>query len=533
MDTIYSLLKRAKELKEKSQVDSITPEEVGKLHEDTLAYIASLEQSTDGLGIKKVYQSKSAMEADTDPVGTNGKTLRYSQLVSIYDDAHTDSSENGNIYAYQKPGWLLMGKVSGGTTLSIAQELGDSATSVMSQSAVTKALKNVNATTEDGKSLEDVYGIVKGLSVLKRENDAINDKLTKNSEQLSVDSKENIALVPSLACEIAYAGNVGEVMKRQYMSRNDSYVGIALQVVAGEKYIASGVVTYILSTSEYRVLEKKDNVVADYLLIEIPADAENLFIHFKKSESYSLYKHGEKALKGIVTDLVKSDNDTRTVDLSTVQFIQGYSIYDRSWRKQNSSYVVDVSGYPEVEIITGFKSVDYALLQSVDYNNSALFATGEGRSKNIPANTTQTIVFPYDAKFLVFTSKDGMSNTLPLKVTLRKVEKTKYPNEVSYKDCGDVLVFGSSITEAALAPTSWAWIERLNDMIDAGLINLGRSGSSLQHNITTLLCNSSKAYSVDNVRQDTAFPLLMRTPFVMWNNDANGTPIGKKIYRIA
>lgn len=112
MDTIYSLLKRAKELKEKSQVDSITPEEVGKLHEDTLAYIASLEQSTDGLGIKKVYQSKSAMEADTDPVGTNGKTLRYGQLVSIYDDAHADSSENGNIYAYQKPGWLLMGKVS-------------------------------------------------------------------------------------------------------------------------------------------------------------------------------------------------------------------------------------------------------------------------------------------------------------------------------------------------------------------------------------------------------------------------------------
>lgn len=121
MDTIYNLLKRAKELKNKSQVDSITPEEVGKLHEDTLAYIASLEQSTDGLGIKKVYQSKSAMEADTDPVGTNGKTLRYGQLVSIYDDAHADSSENGNIYAYQKPGWLLMGKVS--AQIQVSEEL--------------------------------------------------------------------------------------------------------------------------------------------------------------------------------------------------------------------------------------------------------------------------------------------------------------------------------------------------------------------------------------------------------------------------
>ena len=163
MDTIYSLLKRAKELKEKSQVDSITPGEVGKLHEDTLAYIASLEQSADGLGIKKVYQSKSAMEADTDPVGTNGKALRYGQLVSIYDDAHADSSENGNIYAYQKPGWLLMGKVSGGMTLSIAQEAGDSATSVMSQKAVTEAIsplqkKTPIETVGDGFFVSDKFG---------------------------------------------------------------------------------------------------------------------------------------------------------------------------------------------------------------------------------------------------------------------------------------------------------------------------------------------------------------------------------------
>ena len=144
MDTIYSLLKRAKELKEKSQVDSITPEEVGKLHEDTLAYIASLEQSADGFGIKKVYQSKSAMEADTDPVGTNGKTLRYGQLVSIYDDAHADSSENGNIYAFQKPGWLLMGRVSGGNTiLPIVQETGYHEDKIMSQKSITEALNEL------------------------------------------------------------------------------------------------------------------------------------------------------------------------------------------------------------------------------------------------------------------------------------------------------------------------------------------------------------------------------------------------------
>ena len=153
MDTIYNLLKRAKELKEKSQVDSITPEEVGKLHEDTLAYIASLEQSADGLGIKKVYQSKAAMEADTDPVGANGKALRYGQLVSIYDDTHADSSENGNIYAYQKPGWLLMGNVSG---LSVVQEAGDSPTKVMSQKAVTENIQNAISNVLNKKILTKV-----------------------------------------------------------------------------------------------------------------------------------------------------------------------------------------------------------------------------------------------------------------------------------------------------------------------------------------------------------------------------------------
>lgn len=165
MDTIYNLLQRAKELKEKSQVESITPEEVGKLHEDTLAYIAALEQSTDGLGIKKVYQSKSVMEEDTDPVGTNGKVLRYGQLVSIYDATHIDSLENGKIYAYQKPGWLLVGKVNSDIIPYIVQETGDSATKVMSQKAVTEALGKVKITTDDGKSLQEVSEAVSALDV--------------------------------------------------------------------------------------------------------------------------------------------------------------------------------------------------------------------------------------------------------------------------------------------------------------------------------------------------------------------------------
>lgn len=186
MDTIYNLLQRAKELKEKSQVESITPEEVGKLHEDTLAYIAALEQSTDGLGIKKVYQSKSVMEEDTDPVGTNGKVLRYGQLVSIYDATHIDSLENGKIYAYQKPGWLLVGKVNSDVIPYIVQETGDSPTKVMSQKAVTEALGKVKVTTDDGKSLQEVYELAQNAAQKEPADPYSVEKKTITTVDLSV-----------------------------------------------------------------------------------------------------------------------------------------------------------------------------------------------------------------------------------------------------------------------------------------------------------------------------------------------------------
>lgn len=163
MDTVYDLLSRAKKLSEKNQVNSITPEEVGKLHEDTLAYIASLEQSADSLGIKKVYRSKPDMEADTAPIGTNGKALRFGQLVSVYDGMHPDSPDNGKIYAYQKPGWLLMGELFTRMMPNVVQDAGDSAAKVMSQQAVTGLLTEYNVSSNNGGktyTLQDAIGAV-------------------------------------------------------------------------------------------------------------------------------------------------------------------------------------------------------------------------------------------------------------------------------------------------------------------------------------------------------------------------------------
>lgn len=113
MDSIYKLQQRASALRDKTQIDSITPEEVGGLHLDTLAYLADMEQNLDGLGIRKVYVSVAAMNADKSPIGTNGKALRLGQLVTIFNADSPTLVNTGNVYAYQKPGWLLVGNIGG------------------------------------------------------------------------------------------------------------------------------------------------------------------------------------------------------------------------------------------------------------------------------------------------------------------------------------------------------------------------------------------------------------------------------------
>lgn len=111
MDSIYNLQQRADALRRKNLVESISPEEVGGLHADTLAYMADMEQNIKGLGIHKVYKSVAEMNADSSsPVGTNGKPLRFGQLVTIYDNDNLTQTENGYIYAFQKGSWLMVGK---------------------------------------------------------------------------------------------------------------------------------------------------------------------------------------------------------------------------------------------------------------------------------------------------------------------------------------------------------------------------------------------------------------------------------------
>ena len=122
METIYKLQERARTLRNKTQIDSITPEEVGGLHLETLAYLANMEQNLDGLGIRKVYPSVQTMEADLTPIGINGKPLRLGQLVIIFDESAPVTTTTGNIYAFQKPGWVLVGNIAANNDVNVLIE---------------------------------------------------------------------------------------------------------------------------------------------------------------------------------------------------------------------------------------------------------------------------------------------------------------------------------------------------------------------------------------------------------------------------
>lgn len=125
MTTIYDIKKQADELSSKTNINSIPPSEVGGLIRNLADYASNIEINGGSLGIRKVYVSVAAMEADTEPIGLDGKPLKRGNLVAIYDGTDT-GADNNKIYSYQKPGWVLTSKMDAAYALkSDLQDLRD------------------------------------------------------------------------------------------------------------------------------------------------------------------------------------------------------------------------------------------------------------------------------------------------------------------------------------------------------------------------------------------------------------------------
>lgn len=107
MTTIYDIKKRAQQLSEKTDSESISPAEVGGLFSDLADYTNDVDVNGSSLGIRKTYTSVSVMEADKNPVGDDGKPLKKGQLVNIYNQDDPSSADNNKVFSWQNPGWQI------------------------------------------------------------------------------------------------------------------------------------------------------------------------------------------------------------------------------------------------------------------------------------------------------------------------------------------------------------------------------------------------------------------------------------------
>ena len=107
MATIDEIKRKALELSEKTDSNSITPKEVGGIMYDLASHSENVLRNGGTLGIRKVYESVAAMEADsTNPKDFWGDPIKKGNLVVIYDGTST-GVDNNKIYAFMKPGWQI------------------------------------------------------------------------------------------------------------------------------------------------------------------------------------------------------------------------------------------------------------------------------------------------------------------------------------------------------------------------------------------------------------------------------------------
>ena len=111
MGTSAEIKQKAIALAEKTNVNSITPKEVGGIMYDLASHSENVLRNGGTLGIRKVYESVAAMEADsTNPKDFWGDPIKKGNLVVIYDGT-TTGVDNNKIYAFMKPGWVLATKL--------------------------------------------------------------------------------------------------------------------------------------------------------------------------------------------------------------------------------------------------------------------------------------------------------------------------------------------------------------------------------------------------------------------------------------
>lgn len=231
MISLIDIKNRADQLSAKTEAGSITPEEVGALIADLALYTQSSERDGSTLGIRKVYPTLEAMQADTEPIGDGGKPLRRGNLVAIYSEERAQSDPNsGLVSMWTGSGWTSIARI--GTAMrhdytAIEQRLGKVEDAFVSKEALRTALEGikndiqkaldtaVHSVTEKGTEITESIKTfeaeqTKAISVFKREQAQAIERLRES--------------LPNYSLSVSRQDDSGETTVTLHGGREDSSV---------------------------------------------------------------------------------------------------------------------------------------------------------------------------------------------------------------------------------------------------------------------------------------------------------------------
>lgn len=389
----------------------------------------------------------------------------------------------------------LRKEFAGGGSVELVQETGQSEDKAMSQKATTAAIAAAT-TTNDGKNLQEVYEVSKTaatrasqtqstIEVVQERGEATDKPMSQKAvsdalAQIEKKTEDNATAITSISASggVPIAQEAGDsatkVMSQKAVT--DAVVGV-------KDYIDNNV----FKTQEVTKTFGYDNL----------GNGFNRRLQILSAGDQQPFKEDVVVTRLIfrndISSIVTEDRELEVYDCrfgvndkigykATLKAHTNYAICDFTLRKGSVVMVRDIMLADGVYLVTTlYEAKGYCINQ---------FKKWEIAGAHAPR-------FNFEYKTKQSRLDELLSNE---------------ENVTSYKNTDFVLVFGSSLTDHSMSMRGHSWCEKINDIVDIPISNHAQSGSTLAGNLGMLL----------NVIDD------LRPSYVWWNNEANGTKLGKE-----
>ena len=446
--------------------------------------------------------------------------------------------------------------------LPIAQEAGDSVTKIMSQKAVSDAIKGL-----DDKVRENLDTVK---SVSKLEESVVGKEEISTSYEFTQEKEQRGQIFPLKWINIGgtyvhFIINVEGYDTVKLLGHSEKTVKIAfLKSVENKRNDED-----VMFAGENKLISVAANSDISF---DVPTDAKYLFVEggtiFGRSylQSLTLIK---KAKEGLLKQVKANREDVRkalTLATESAQAAEAaVSLREKLYGKKitvtkgsgatvrthkivlgkwgNGLYkhlLVPVKKYERVHLranpTEGFEYtflVDDENLQQTkisptyaqNYRGEVKAKAGEDFFVDVPVDADYLYVLFY---YEFHTPKNKMEPSLIELIKEGDFEGLKKGNSTSYNDGKSVGTLGSSLSQCGQEFKTLSWVERVNDLVDINVVNSAKSGGNLETNIENvskgdlIYYDSAKTKIVVSRKCNWSF----KPSYFLWGNAANGTPAG-------